>query len=137
MQKRFVLPGFRTDLVRFLPNLDLGVMSSFTEGLPVILLEMGAAGVPAVATAVGGIPEVIDDGRTGCLAPAGNPQALADRILPLLDDDTRRLAMGTAARNRIEREFSFAAMGRQYFELFQQVAARRDQASAKPQAAKS
>src|SRR6185436_13855396 len=69
LQNAFVLTGFRNDLNRFLPNLDLNVMSSFTEGLPVILLEAGAAGVPTVATAVGGIPEVVDDGKTGHLVP--------------------------------------------------------------------
>ena len=118
---KFILAGFRTDLIRFLPNLDLGVMSSFTEGLPVILLELGAAGVPTVATAVGGIPEVIDDGQDGCLVPAGNPQALASRIIAMLDRDARCLAMGQAARTRIKRDFSFAAMGRRYHELFRKL----------------
>jgi glycosyltransferase involved in cell wall biosynthesis len=121
LQEQFILAGFRTDLVRFLPNLDLGVMSSFTEGLPVILLEMGAAGVPTVATAVGGIPEVIDDGQDGCLVPPGDPQALANRIVAMLDDDARRRAMGRAARTRVERDFSFAAMGRHYHELFRKL----------------
>ena len=65
-----VLAGFRADLGRYLPHLDLAVIPSFTEGLPVILLEAFAAGVPVVATSVGGIPEVIDDG-TQWLAGAG------------------------------------------------------------------
>ncbi len=121
LRDKFVLTGFRTDLVRFLPNLDLGVMSSYTEGLPVILLELGAAGVATVATTVGGIPEVIDDGQDGCLVPAGDPQALAERIIALLDDDVRRRAMGDAARNRVKHDFSFAAMGRQYHELFRRL----------------
>lgn len=125
LQGKFILAGFRTDLVRYLPNLDLGVMSSYTEGLPVILLEAGAAGVPTVATAVGGIPEVIDDGQSGCLVPSGDANALAQRIVALLDDDVRRRAMGTAARQRIERDFSFAAMSRQYHELFRRLTTRR------------
>jgi glycosyltransferase involved in cell wall biosynthesis len=121
LRGKFIFAGFRTDLLRYLPNLDLGVMSSYTEGLPVILLEMGAAGVPTVATAVGGIPEVIDDGQDGCLVPAGDSQALANRILGLLDDKERRHAMGQATRTRIERDFSFAAMGRQYHDLFRKL----------------
>ncbi len=121
LQDRFILAGFRTDLGRFLPNLDVAVMSSYTEGLPVILLETGAAGVPTVATAVGGIPEVIDDGQSGCLVPPGDAQALAGRIVGLLDDDARRVAMGKAARERVARDFSFAAMGRRYDELFHKV----------------
>jgi glycosyltransferase involved in cell wall biosynthesis len=121
LREKFILAGFRTDLVRYLPNLDLGVMSSYTEGLPVILLELGAAGVPTVATAVGGIPEVIENEQDGCLVPPGDPPALADRIVALLDNDARRRAMGNAARDRVERDFSFAAMSRQYHDLFQKV----------------
>jgi glycosyltransferase involved in cell wall biosynthesis len=124
LQGRFILAGFRTDLGRFLPSLDLAVMSSYTEGLPVILLETGAAGVPTVATAVGGIPEVIDDGQSGCLVPAGDFQALAHRIVALVDDDARRRAMGKAARERMARDFSFEAMGRRYHELFQRLVTR-------------
>ncbi len=122
IKERFILAGFRSDVQRFVPNFDLGVMSSFTEGLPVILLEIGAAAVPTVATAVGGIPEVIDDGRTGFLVPAGDAQALAARIIAMLDDDSRRRAMGEAARERVRRDFSFAAMSQKYFELFRKVA---------------
>lgn len=124
IKEQFVLAGFRNDLSRFLPNLDLGVMSSYTEGLPVILLETGAAGVPSVATAVGGIPEVIDDGQSGFLTPAGAPAALAQRIVALLDDETRRRAMGIAARERVRRDFSFTAMSQRYHELFLKLARR-------------
>jgi glycosyltransferase involved in cell wall biosynthesis len=88
----------------------------------VILLETGAAEVPTVATAVGGIPEVIDDGQSGCLVPSGDPPALAQGIVVLLDDEARRHGMGKAARDRVQRDFSFAAMSRQYHELFQKVA---------------
>ena len=119
IKERFVLAGFRSDLHRYLPNLDLGVMSSYTEGLPVVLLETGAAGVPTVATAVGGIPEVIDDGQSGLLAPAGEPTTLAKHMVALLDDEPRRLSMGHAARDRVRRDFSFTAMSRRYHELFQ------------------
>jgi glycosyltransferase involved in cell wall biosynthesis len=82
---------------------------------------LGAAGVPTVATAVGGIPEVIENEQDGCLVPPGDPPALADRIVALLDNDARRRAMGNAARDRVERDFSFAAMSRQYHDLFQKV----------------
>jgi glycosyltransferase involved in cell wall biosynthesis len=124
LQGKFLLAGFRNDLGRFLPNLDLGVMSSYTEGLPVILLETGASGVPTVATAVGGIPEVLDDGENGYLVPAGDAPALAQRIVTLLDNDQQRLAMGQAARARVRRDFSFTAMSRQYHELFQKLLSR-------------
>jgi len=118
LEGRFVLAGFREDLPRYLPHLDLGVMSSFTEGLPVILLELFAAGVPAVATAVGGIPEVIEEGRSGALVPAGDAAALAARVLELLSDDVRRQEFGRQARERAGRDFSFERQGEQYQELF-------------------
>jgi glycosyltransferase involved in cell wall biosynthesis len=118
LSERFILAGFRADLQPLLAQLDLGVMSSFTEGLPVILLELFAAGVPAVATAVGGIPEVIEEGRSGALVPAGDVAALARRLLDLLRDDPGRRALGQHARVRAERDFSFARQSVQYQELF-------------------
>lgn len=123
IKSRFILAGFRNDVQQFLPNLDLGVMSSFTEGLPITLLEIGAAGVPTVATAVGGIPEVIDDGRTGFLVPPGDANALAQRILAMLDNDRQRAAMGQAARERVRKDFSFATTGPLYVEVFEKVVA--------------
>ena len=123
LRGRFVLAGFRPDVARFLPNLDVAVMSSFTEGLPVILLETSAAAVPTVATQVGGIPEVITDGVTGFLVAPGDAVALAERILALLGDDARRQQMGAGARERVRREFSFTRMSAQYHELFKKVLA--------------
>src|SRR5207244_4478612 len=65
------LAGFRLDLDQYLPHLDLLVLPSHTEGLPNVVLEACAAGVPVVATAVGGTPEVIEDGASGFLVPPG------------------------------------------------------------------
>lgn len=124
IKARFILAGFRSDVQRYLPNLDLGVMSSYTEGLPITLLEIGAAGVPTVATAVGGIPEVIEDGRTGFLVPPGDSNALAQRIVAMLDNDRQRAAMGLAARERVRNDFSFATTGPLYLEVFQRVLGR-------------
>ncbi|MBM3993338.1 MAG: glycosyltransferase family 4 protein [Planctomycetes bacterium] len=120
---QLVLPGFRPDMARFLPHLDIHVMTSLTEGLPIVLLEAGAAGVPSVATAVGGIPEVIDDGVTGHLVPSGDCDALARCIIALLDDHSRRLAMGRAARDRVRQDFSFTGTAQHYHALFEKVLA--------------
>jgi glycosyltransferase involved in cell wall biosynthesis len=122
LQERFVFAGFRADLPSFLPHLDLGVMSSFTEGLPVILLELFAAGVPAVATAVGGIPEVLEEGRQGNLVRAGDAPALAQRVLELLRDDALRSRYGAAARARAASDFSFEKQSEQYQDLFSRLA---------------
>ena len=124
LRGKFVLAGFRNDLIRYLPNLDLNARSSYTEGLPVVLLEAAAAGIPTVATSVGGIPEVLDNGESGYLVPAGDAPALAQRIVALLDNDHQRQAMGRSARARVRRDFSFTAMSRQYHELFRKLVCR-------------
>jgi glycosyltransferase involved in cell wall biosynthesis len=132
LQDCFILAGFRTDLQRFLPVLDLAVLSSLTEGLPVILLEALAAGVPAVSTAVGGTPEVIDDGVHGYLVPPGDAGALARRILDALRDDAGRRAMGERGRRRVRQQFTFATQGVQYQKLFAKLARERRSAPQPP-----
>jgi len=118
---RFVLAGFRHDIASLLPHMDLVVLPSFTEGLPVVLLEAFAAGVPAVATAVGGTPEVIEDGKNGFLVPSGDPPALARRIRDCLHDENARLAMGRLGRQRVRDHFTFAAQSVQYQRLFEKL----------------
>jgi glycosyltransferase involved in cell wall biosynthesis len=114
----FVLAGFRSDVQRFLPSCDVAVLSSWTEGLPVIVLEALAAGVPVVATAVGGTPEVIEDGINGFLVPPGDPAALAQRIRDALRDDSLRRGMGERGRQLIREQFTFAAQAQAYEQLF-------------------
>src|SRR5207244_12798973 len=87
LQVSFVLPGFRVDLDRFLPFLDLLVVPSFTEGLPNVILEAFAARVPVVATAVGGTPEIVQDAITGLLTPSGDSRALARCLADVLIAD--------------------------------------------------
>jgi glycosyltransferase involved in cell wall biosynthesis len=114
---RFVLGGFRTDLERLLPGLDLAVLSSHTEGLPVAVLEAAAAGVAVAATAVGGTPEVIIDGQTGWLVPPANPPALAEVIGQALANDELRRGRARAGQQRVQSEFTFAAQAGQYRRL--------------------
>jgi len=118
---RFLLPGFRKDLDRVLPSLDLLVLPSHTEGLPNVVLESLAAGVPVVATAVGGTPEVLDDGISGYLVPPGDAGALAERIGDLLGSEDRRRAMGRDGQERVQRDFTFAAQAVQYQRLFAEL----------------
>ena len=121
---RFVLAGFRDDLDRFLPHLDLLVLPSYTEGLPNVVLEAFAAGVPVVATAVGGTPEVVEDGVSGWLVPPGDPAALARRILDVLGHEERRRTMGERGRARIRSQFTFEAQSLLYQELFAELTGR-------------
>jgi glycosyltransferase involved in cell wall biosynthesis len=118
---RFVLAGFRGNLEDYLPNLDVFAQPSFTEGLPVAVLEASAAGLPVVATAVGGTPEVVADGETGFLVPPGRPDVLAERLGLLLEDAALRTEMGQRGRRRVEESFTFEAQSVQYQRLFAEM----------------
>jgi len=101
------LVGHRDDVMRVLDAVDVLVHPSRIDAFPTALLEAMAAGVPVVATAVGGIPEIVDPGVTGVLLPAP-PRApdLAAALVPLLADPARRRALGAAAQGRFRAEFS-------------------------------
>lgn len=119
LQNHFILAGFRTDVPRFLPHLDLLAMPSFTEGLPVALLEAFAAGLPVVATAVGGIPEVVDEGVNGHLVPSGDVGSLARGILDLAaQSKEQRRTLGIAGNKRVRESFSRESQAEQYRRLF-------------------
>jgi glycosyltransferase involved in cell wall biosynthesis len=117
----FILPGFRADLDCFIPHLDLMVLPSFTEGLPNVLLEAFAAGVPVVATAVGGTPELVEDGVSGYLVPPGDPGKLADGIRQALTGDEHPRELGFQGRQRVLEEFSFRAQAERYQALFAEL----------------
>jgi glycosyltransferase involved in cell wall biosynthesis len=125
LKDRFILAGFRTDLDAFLPFADLVVLPSFTEGLPNVTLEALAAGVPVVATAVGGNPEVVEDGRCGYLVPPGDPAALAERILDALHPEDRRRRFGEHGRERVREQFGFTAQAAAYQQLFAELQSQR------------
>jgi glycosyltransferase involved in cell wall biosynthesis len=117
----FALSGFRADLDQFLPHLDLLVLPSYTEGLPNVVLEACAAGVPVVATAAGGTPEVVEDGLNGYLVPTGDAERLADRIAAVLTAEDRGRAMGFEGRQRVLERFTFPVQAARYLELFTEL----------------
>jgi glycosyltransferase involved in cell wall biosynthesis len=121
LHDNFLLAGFRGDLDTLLPWADVVAISSFTEGLPNVALEACAAGVPVVATAVGGIPEVINDGETGLLVRPGDSPALAQRIVDCLECPELSRAIGISARRRMREEFSFASQARAYETMFAEL----------------
>jgi glycosyltransferase involved in cell wall biosynthesis len=102
--------GWLSDTRPLLARMDLVALPSSWEGMPNVILEAMACGKPAVATSVGGCPELIVEGETGFLVPPGDEAALAERILRLLRDAALRRRLGAAARRRVEREFSITAM---------------------------
>jgi glycosyltransferase involved in cell wall biosynthesis len=116
--------GPRADGVDLLALSDVVVLPSVAaEGLPIVILEALALGKPVVATRVGGIPEVIQDGETGLLVPAGDPQALADAVSSLLADPARAAVMAARGREAVRARFSANGMVRQVERLYLELAA--------------
>src|SRR5207244_1973240 len=95
---RFNFLGFRTDALRILAGSDIFVLASHHEGFPVAVMEALALGVPAVATAVGAIPEALAGGADGVVVPPGRADLLADALRSLVFDPERRKDMSAAAR---------------------------------------
>lgn len=108
-----------------LPALDAAVLCSRHEGMPNAVLEAGAWELPVVATAVGGVPEVVRDGQTGLLVPAGDAEMLAARLLDVLNDPAHARQMGMSAREWVAERFSTQRMMCEYEDLYQQVATER------------
>jgi glycosyltransferase involved in cell wall biosynthesis len=106
LQDHVIFTGFRLDVPRILSSLTLSVLPSLNEGLSNSLLESMGAGVPVVATMVGGNPEVVLDGETGLLVPPRNPAALADAICRVVRTPGLRNALGQAGRQRVLTHFS-------------------------------
>ncbi len=110
--------GHRDDARQLLPALDVYVNCSITEGMSVTILEAMAAGLPVVATRVGGNPELVEDGVTGVLVPERSAAGLADGLRRLLASPREREGMGAAGRARLVAEFSLDRMVRQYFDAY-------------------
>lgn len=105
---RIMFLGFRGDVDSILPAFDIFVLPTFREAMGISVVEAMAAGLPVIASYVGGIPEVISDG-TGVLVPPHNVDALEGSIRALLQDETRRNSLARAARARAAHVFSTTA----------------------------
>jgi glycosyltransferase involved in cell wall biosynthesis len=114
------LEGRLPDAAAQLAHVQFCVQPSNDEGLPNAILEAMAAGVPVVATRVGGIPELIHDGVDGLLVPPGDPAALAAAIARLASDEALRVRLGAAARERA-RAFSWEACTDQHVRLYEEL----------------
>ena len=118
---RIALLGHRRDVRAVYGTLDLLVLNSFTEGLPNVVLEAMALGVPVVATAVGGTPECIPDRDVGWLIPPGNERALRDALLEAGASGAERERRRRGARARVEREFDMHGLVRQTHTIYRQL----------------
>ena len=113
--------GFRDDVPDLLETLDVVALPSWTEGLPIVLLEAMAHGRPVVATPVGGTPELVTDGETGLLVPPRDPEALAAALRRVLDDPDLARRLGTAARARVAERFTAAEQARRTLAIYDDV----------------
>ena len=114
--------GFRTDIMELLGLLDVFVLSSVTEGLPLTILEAMAVGKPVVATRVGGNAEAVEEGVTGLLVEPQNPQELGRALLSIVADPDKGFQMGLMGRKRVERDFSLQTMTEKYLALYGRIA---------------
>jgi len=117
--------GYRRDMDRIYAAIDLLVLPSLSEGLPNVVLEAMAHGRPVIATRVGGVPEVVEDGVSGFLVAPADAHALAQATVTLLHDPVRRASMGAAARERVERGFSVRGRAARILSVYSDVLQRR------------
>jgi glycosyltransferase involved in cell wall biosynthesis len=113
--------GSVRDVPRLLSRASMFVLPSLSEGIPLTVLEAMARGLPVVATRVGGVPEVVVHGQTGLLVPSGDPAALAQAILTLRHDPSRRVAMGQNGRKTVEELFNIRRMVSDYETLYEEA----------------
>jgi glycosyltransferase involved in cell wall biosynthesis len=102
--------GWRRDLMSIYADLDLIVLSSRNEGTPVSIIEGSAAGKPVVATKVGGIPDLIEDGWNGLLVPPQDPDALADSMLKILDNPDLAQTFASRSKERVREKYDIARL---------------------------
>jgi glycosyltransferase involved in cell wall biosynthesis len=124
LRERVHFLGFRSDASELMESLDVLVVPSLTEGSPLVTLEAMAAGVPVVASAVGGIPDQIRHDREGLLVPPGDAAAISDALLTLLRDPARASRLGEAARRRAASRFSHDTMVRRIEDVYRDVLGR-------------
>lgn len=124
LDSRVSFLGFRTDLAELLAQADIQVHPSDVEGVPLAICAGLAAGLPIVATKVGGLPEVIRNGVSGILVPPRDPDAFAEAVIRLAGDETERRRLGAAGQRFIDEEYSLKAATRRVERVYEEVLAR-------------
>jgi glycosyltransferase involved in cell wall biosynthesis len=113
--------GWQRDMVSVFKVWDIFAMASVTEGFPMAALEAMAQSLPVVATRVGGLPEMVEDGRTGYLVPPSDPSSLASRLRTLILDVNRRHEMGSLGLRRVRENFSVDRMNAQIADIYRSL----------------
>jgi glycosyltransferase involved in cell wall biosynthesis len=125
IENRVVFTGYRSDIPALLADTTVFALPSLTEGLSNVVLEAMAAGLPVIATRVGGTPEIIRDGLNGLLVPPSDPASLKDALTRVLDDPAMAKGLGEAAKRSIEERFSMARMVNSTEALYTDLLARK------------
>ncbi|KAB0666921.1 glycosyltransferase [Oryzomonas japonica] len=118
LQNRVLMPGYRDNARNYLPFFRVFVLSSLTEGLPLVLLEAMQAGVPVVATSVGGIPEVLQHGKAGVLVPAPRAVDLSEGIGRVMVDEALAAEMADRCKKIVVGTYSARAMAENYAKIY-------------------
>lgn len=121
IENRVCFAGFRTDLEKILPCLDILLHPASMEGLGVSLLQAAASGLPIIGARAGGIPEIVNDGVNGYLITPADSRAIIDSVLLLLQDPEKRSRFGRAGREMVESSFSIDAMVDAYMRLYEEI----------------
>lgn len=130
--ERVFLTGYRPEAYRYIPHFSIYVISSLTEGLPITLLEAMRCRVPVVATQVGGIPDVLQQGECGLLVAPASSHLLAQAMKTLLEDNHRAADLAFRARNRFVTHYTSKAMAEKYLSIYKRLTARRSSLSISP-----
>ncbi|UCG61419.1 MAG: glycosyltransferase, partial [Candidatus Zixiibacteriota bacterium] len=123
LERNVIMLGFRSDVFRLLKAMDVFVLSSISEGHPLSVVEAMGAGLPVVATNVGGLSEIVADGQTGYLVEPKDSTALAEKIGVLIDNRELRETMGGRGRESATGRFSLDTMMKQYEKLYEEALA--------------
>lgn len=118
LRRNVLVTGFRRDIANLLRFSDVAVLCSETESAPLTLLECMSSGLPVVATRVGGIPEIVQDGFNGFLVLPKHPEAIAERLIELNEDKVLRRRLGKAARQTVLDRYTAENVVPQYEEIF-------------------
>jgi glycosyltransferase involved in cell wall biosynthesis len=121
LRKNIFLPGYIRNAKEYIPFFDLFVLSSLTEGLPMTVLEAMDAGVPIVATKVGGVPDVLGHGKFGHLVNKATGAELAQGIMQIIREPEKGKTMAEKAKLQVSRHFTSALMAKQYVEIYRSL----------------
>lgn len=122
--KKIHFLGTQNNIPEILNGLDIFVLPSLNEGMPNAVLEAMACGIPVIASAVGGVPEVINDNENGITIPPENEDQLTTKLITLIENQEKRRVFGTQARKTVQERFSLVQMVSKYETLYQSLADR-------------